>query len=84
LNISNLELQEIPEDVYTIYDLSTKTVVVDFSSRSSGWYDSVDLERFNAAGNEILEIDDRIVEEFGGIRHFDVLLHTIGLTVDAC
>ena len=79
-----MELQEIPEDVYTMYDLSTKTVVVDFSSRSSGWYDSVDLERFNAAGNEILEIDERIVEEFGGIRHFDVLLRKIGLTVDAC
>lgn len=72
MNISNLELLEIPEDVYTMYDLSTKTVVVDFSSKSSGWYDSVDLERFNAAGNEILEIDERIVEEFGGIRHFDV------------
>jgi hypothetical protein len=79
-----LELQEVPEDVYTMYDLSTKTVVVDFSSRSSGWYDSVDLERFNAAGNEISEVDERIVEEFGGIRHFDVLSHKTEVTVDAC
>lgn len=77
-------MQEVPEDVYTMYDLSNKTVVVDFSSRSSGWYDSVDLERFNAAGNEISEIDERIVDEFGGIRHFDVLFRNSGLTVDAC
>jgi hypothetical protein len=74
LNISNLELTELPEDVYTIYDLSNKPVVVDFSTKSAGWYDSVDLERFNAAGNEIPSFDDRIIEEFGGIRHFDVPL----------
>jgi len=74
LNISNLELTQIPEDVYSMYDLSTKAVVVDFSSKSSGWYESVDLERFNAANNEIVEVDERIVEEFGGIRHFDVIL----------
>lgn len=72
LNISNLELREIPDDVYSMYDLSTKSVVVDFSSKSSGWYDSVDLERFNASGNEISQIDDLISEEFGGIKHFDV------------
>jgi hypothetical protein len=72
LNISNLELEDIPEDVYSMYDLSTKPVVVDFSSKSSGWYDSVDLERFNAAGNGISSIDERFVEEFGGIKHFDV------------
>ena len=72
LNISNLELREIPEDVYTMYDLSSKDIVVDFSSKSSGWYESVDLERFNAAGNEIPEIHGRIVDEFPGIRHFDV------------
>lgn len=74
LNISNLELTELPEDVYTIYDLSNKPVVVDFSTKSAGWYDSVDLERFNAAGNEIPSFDVRIIEEFGGIRHFDVPL----------
>lgn len=74
LNISNLELTELPEDVYTIYDLSNKPVVVDFSTKSAGWYDSVDLERFNAAGNEIPSFDDRITEEFGGVRHFDVPL----------
>jgi hypothetical protein len=73
LNISNLELKELPEDVYTMYDLSNKPVVVDFSSKSAGWYESVDLERFNAAGNEIPSFDDRVIEEFGGIRHFDVL-----------
>jgi len=76
LNISNLELNEIPEEVYSMYDLSTKAVVVDFSSRSSGWYESVDLERFNAAGNEISSIDrldQLIAEEFAGIKHFDVL-----------
>jgi hypothetical protein len=73
LNISNLELKEIPEDVYSMYDLSTKSVVVDFSSKSSGWYDSVDLERFNASGNEISQIDELISEEFGGIKHFDVI-----------
>jgi hypothetical protein len=72
LNISNLELAEIPDDVYSMYDLSTKTVVVDFSSKSSGWYDSVDLQRFNAGGNEISELDERMVAEFGAIKHFDV------------
>ena len=55
-----------------MYDLSTKSVVVDFSSKSSGWYDSVDLQRFNAAGNEISEVDERMVAEFGAIKHFDV------------
>jgi hypothetical protein len=76
LNISNLELIEIPDDVYSMYDLSTKAVVVDFSSRSSGWYESVDLQRFNAAGNEISSIDQLdqlLTEEFAGIKHFDVL-----------
>ena len=77
LNISNLELTELPEDVYTMYDLSNKPVVVDFSTKSAGWYDSVDLERFNAAGNEIPSFDDRIIEEFGGVRHFDVTLSLI-------
>ena len=72
LNISNLELQEIPDDVYSMYDLSSKTVVVDFSIKSSGWFESVDLQRFNAAGNEISQIDERVVQEFGAIKHFDV------------
>jgi hypothetical protein len=72
LNISNLELQEIPEDVYTMYDLAPSSFVVDFSSRESGWYESVDLQRFNASGNEIAEISVRIVEEFGATKHFDV------------
>jgi len=72
LNISNLELQELPEEVYSMYDIAPSSVVVDFSSRSSGWYESVDLQRFNASGNEITEISDRIVEEFGALKHFDV------------
>jgi hypothetical protein len=55
-----------------MYDLSKQSVVVDFSSKSSGWSDSVDLERFNAAGNELSDIDERTMEEFGGIKHFDV------------
>jgi len=74
LNISNLELQQIPEDVYSMYDLSNKVVVVDFSSRSGGWHESVDLERFNAAGNEIAYLEDRVVGEFGAIKHFDVCI----------
>ena len=75
MNISNLELIQIPDEVYSMYDLSTKAVVVDFSSRSSGWYESVDLQRFNAAGNEISSIDQLdqlLTEEFAGIKHFDV------------
>ena len=72
LNISNLELQEVPEDVHSMYNLTSKSVVIDFSSKSSGWYESVDLERFNASGNEIPHLDERIVEEFGGLKHFDV------------
>jgi len=73
LNISNLELQEIPEDVYAMYDLSSSSVVVDFSSKSSGWYESVDLQRFNASANEITEIHERLGIEFAAIKHFDVL-----------
>jgi hypothetical protein len=79
LNISNLELDEIPEDVYSMYDLSTKPVVIDFSSKYSGWSDSVDLERFNASGNEISRIDERISREFGAIKHFDVFLYLFPL-----
>jgi len=74
LNFSNLELQQIPEDVYSIYDLSTKSVIVDFSSRTGGWHESVDLERFNAAGNEIAHLEDRVLAEFPAIRHFDVCI----------
>lgn len=74
LNISNLELQEIPEEVYAIYEIAPASVVVDFSSRASGWYESVDLQRFNASGNEIAEIGDRIPAEFGAMKHFDVCL----------
>lgn len=84
LNISNLELREIPEDVYTMYDLSSKDIVVDFSSKSSGWYESVDLERFNAAGNEISEIHERIVDEFPGIRHFDVFSDSFFFLTSRC
>jgi hypothetical protein len=72
LNISNLELEEIPEDVVSMYDLPATPVVIDFSSKSSGWFESVDLERFNAAGNMISMLDERILQEFGAIRHFDV------------
>jgi hypothetical protein len=55
-----------------MYDLSPSTVVVDFSSRGASWFESVDLQRFNASGNEIAEIHDRLVEEFGALKHFDV------------
>ena len=77
LNISTLELQELPEEVYSMYEIAPSTVVVDFSSRSSGWYESVDLIRFNASGNEISEISDRVIEEFATIKHFDVLLNLL-------
>jgi len=57
-----------------MYDLSSKTVIVDFSMKASSWFESVDLQRFNAAGNEISQIDDRLVQEFGAIKYFDVFL----------
>jgi hypothetical protein len=55
-----------------MYEIAPSSVTVDFSSRASGWYESVDLQRFNASGNEIAEVDARVVEEFGATRHFDV------------
>jgi hypothetical protein len=55
-----------------MYDLSSKAVVVDFSIKSSSWFESVDLQRFNAAGNEISQLDERLVQEFGAIKYFDV------------
>lgn len=66
LNISNMELKEIPAEVYKMYE-----VPVD-SEDGSRWYDSIDLTRMIIADNEIESIGEELVKVFAALQSMDV------------
>ncbi|BFZ54518.1 hypothetical protein PYCC9005_001555 [Savitreella phatthalungensis] len=66
LDISSLDLDSIPDEVYGMYRPDPKAVI-DFSSEAPAWYTYVDLERFVASDNQITIVDNRLVETFGGL-----------------
>lgn len=72
LNISNLQLKEIPDDVYKMYDTSAEDLEAADTGDGPKWYESVDLVRFVGADNEIEEIGDEMVKQFGGLSSIDV------------
>lgn len=72
LNISNMQLCRIPDDVYSMYK-ADPSHVIDFSMDSkSAWYDYAELTHFNAADNEISEIEDLLVDVFGGLESINL------------
>ncbi|KAI7880781.1 L domain-like protein, partial [Lichtheimia hyalospora FSU 10163] len=72
LNISNRELDKIPEEVWSMYHVDPNKIVVDFSSSGDAWYDSTELNKFIATDNEITELDERIGTEFGALTLIDM------------
>ncbi|KAG2183319.1 hypothetical protein INT43_006324 [Umbelopsis isabellina] len=71
LNISNRNLEDIPDSVWNMYHVDPNSISVDFSSGSDLWSDQEELTRMIAADNSIKEISERIGEEFGALRHID-------------
>jgi hypothetical protein len=72
LNISNLQLKEIPVEVYKMYETSVADLEAADAGDGPKWYESVDLVRFVGADNEIEEIGQELVEQFGGLTSIDV------------
>lgn len=72
LNISNMQLKEIPGDVYKMYDTTPEELEAADTGDGPKWYESVDLVRFVGADNEIEEIVEDMVKQFGGLSNIDV------------
>lgn len=72
LNISNLQLKEIPDGVYKMYDTTPEELEAADTGDGPKWYESVDLVRFVGADNEIEEIGEDMVKQFGGLSNIDV------------
>ncbi|KAH0615110.1 uncharacterized protein H6S33_000746 [Morchella sextelata] len=72
LNISNLQLKEIPVEVYKMYETSVADLEAADAGDGPKWYESVDLVRFVGADNEIEEIGQELVEQFGGLTSIDM------------
>lgn len=70
LHLANRNLREIPESVYRMY-FNVK-VEVDFSKDTPAWYNSIDLSYFNAAANEIENIEEELAETFPNLKTLDL------------
>lgn len=70
LNIANMELKEIPKQVYSMYESNDD----DDAAQDDGpkWYESVDLVRLIAADNDIEEVGEELARMFGGLQAIDV------------
>ncbi|KAI9497681.1 hypothetical protein BDB00DRAFT_586569 [Zychaea mexicana] len=71
LNLSNRNLDRVPDEVWSMYHVDPNKIVVDFSSTDDAWYDSTELNKLIAADNAITEIDERIGQEFGALTLVD-------------
>ncbi|KAF8537873.1 hypothetical protein BDD12DRAFT_844934 [Trichophaea hybrida] len=71
LNISNLELKEIPATVYKMYDTTEELPAAD-DDNGPKWYESVDLAKLIGADNEIGEIGEELAQQFGGLSFIDM------------
>ncbi|KAG2187255.1 hypothetical protein INT44_004940 [Umbelopsis vinacea] len=78
LNISNRNLNEIPDAVWNMYHVDPNAITIDLSGGSDAWSDLEELNRFIAADNQLNNISERIGEEFLALRHVD--LHNNRLT----
>ncbi|RPB17055.1 L domain-like protein [Morchella conica CCBAS932] len=72
LNISNMQLKEIPVEVYKMYETSAADLEAADAGDGPKWYESVDLVRFVGADNEIEEIGQELLEQFGGLTSIDM------------
>jgi hypothetical protein len=71
LNISNLQLKEIPQEVWKMYESSEEDLTNDDDGPK--WYESVDLVRFVGADNEIGgTLSEELATQFGGLATIDV------------
>ncbi|KAI7854759.1 hypothetical protein BDC45DRAFT_508031 [Circinella umbellata] len=71
LNLSNRNLDHVPEEVLSMYHVDPNKIVVDFSSTDDAWYDSTELNKLIVAYNSITEIDERLGQEFGALTLLD-------------
>ncbi|CCX31305.1 Similar to Leucine-rich repeat-containing protein 40; acc. no. Q6GPJ5 [Pyronema omphalodes CBS 100304] len=70
LNISALELAEIPEAVWKMYDTTEEELNDDGDGPK--WYENVDLTKIIAADNEITEIGEMLATVFGALNSIDI------------
>ncbi|KAI8888320.1 L domain-like protein [Backusella circina FSU 941] len=72
MKLSSKGLKKLPEEVLKMYHVDPNKIVVDLSSMGGdSWYDAVELTKFNASDNEIVEIDERFGEEFVALTTVD-------------
>jgi hypothetical protein len=71
LNISNLQLKEIPAEVYKMYE-TTEDDMPAADDDGPKWYESVDLAKLIGADNEISEISEELATQFGALSVIDV------------
>ncbi|KAA8909069.1 hypothetical protein FN846DRAFT_632253 [Sphaerosporella brunnea] len=71
LNISVLQLKEIPAAVYTMYE-STDEDLAATDGDGPKWYESVDLTKLIGADNEISEIGEELATQFGALSAIDM------------
>ena len=79
LNIANMELKEIPQEVYKMYEVSgdeTQSI-----GEGPKWYEYAELVSLVAADNEIEEIGEGMVETFGGLTNIDVSCINCRITI---
>ncbi|KAG0132059.1 hypothetical protein HOY82DRAFT_538973 [Tuber indicum] len=72
LNISNLQLSEIPSDVYKMYETTEEGLASNETNDGPKWYESVDLVRFVGADNDVEAISEDLVKQFGGLASIDM------------
>jgi len=72
LNISNLQLKEIPEAVYKMYETTEEELAATDDDNGPKWYESVDLAKLIGADNEIGEFGEKLAQQFGGLSFIDV------------
>lgn len=69
LNISMMDLKEIPKEVYAMYERGDDD---DDDGDGPKWYEAMDLVKLIAADNEISEVGDTLVDIFETLAVLDV------------
>lgn len=69
LNISAMQLTEIPDEVYKMYETTGSDQDDDDGPK---WYESVDLTKMLLADNELKEIGEELAQQFGAVASIDV------------
>ncbi|TGZ82333.1 L domain-like protein [Ascodesmis nigricans] len=70
LNLSAMQLKEIPPEVYKMYESTEDDL--DDNGDEPKWYESVDLTRILLADNEITELGDELAQHFGAVASIDL------------